>query len=110
MTGCTASSPICGGDDRLHGIITDRDIVLTCVAAGHDPTVMTAEELGSGAPACVEADADIRDVLRLMEEHRIQRVPVISELRLVGMISEADVARHLSESRVGHFVEMITAR
>jgi CBS domain-containing protein len=47
-------------------------------------------------------------VLRLMEEHRIRRVPVVSELRLVGMISEADVARNLSESRIGHFVEMIT--
>jgi CBS domain-containing protein len=100
--------PICGDDDRLHGIITDRDIVLKCVAEGNDPARMTAEDLAQGKPACVDADADISDVLRLMEEHRIRRVPVVSELRLVGMISEADVARNLSESRIGHFVEMIT--
>ncbi len=102
--------PICGADDRLHGIITDRDIVVKCIAEGHDPAVMTAEELAQGAPACVDVDADISDVLRLMEDHRIRRVPVLADLRLVGMISEADVARNLSESRVGHFVEMITTR
>jgi CBS domain-containing protein len=102
--------PICGHDDRLHGIITDRDIVVRCLAEGHDPQTMTAEELAQGTPACVEASADIADVLRLMEERQIRRVPVLADLRLVGMISEADVARHLSESRVGHFVETITAR
>jgi CBS domain-containing protein len=102
--------PICGDDDRLHGIITDRDIVLKCIAEGKDPSVVTAEALGQGKPMCVDADADIADVLKLMEQHRIRRVPVISELRLVGMISEADVARNLSENRIGHFVEMITSK
>jgi CBS domain-containing protein len=102
--------PICGDDDRLHGIITDRDIVLKCIAEGKDPSVMTAEELAQGKPLCVEADADVMDVLKLMEEHRIRRVPVISDLRLVGMISEADVARNLSENSVGRFVEIITAQ
>jgi CBS domain-containing protein len=102
--------PICGDDDRLHGIITDRDIVLKCIAEGGDPTAMTAEELAQGKPLCVETDADIGDVLKLMEEHRIRRVPVIHDLRLVGMISEADVARNLSESSIGRFVGIITAK
>ncbi|MDF2709857.1 MAG: hypoxic response protein 1 [Nonomuraea muscovyensis] len=101
--------PICGDDDRLHGIITDRDIVLKCVAAGGDPQTMTAGELAQGTPITIEADADVQQVLHAMEEHRIRRLPVIDKHRLVGLISEADLARHLPEEQVGHFVEMICA-
>ncbi|MGV9732661.1 CBS domain-containing protein [Rhodococcus aetherivorans] len=102
--------PICGDDDRLHGIITDRDIVLECVAAGGDPSSMTAGELAQGKPYVVEADADVDRVLTMMEEHRIRRLPVVEEHRLIGMISEADLATHLPESEVGRFVEAICAR
>ncbi len=99
--------PICGDDDRLHGIITDRDIVLKAVAEGRDLTTMTAGELAQGKPFTVEANADVRQVLQLMEDHRIRRLPVIDNHRLVGMISEADLGRNLSEEQVGHFVEVV---
>ncbi|MFC8277975.1 CBS domain-containing protein [Streptomyces sp. NPDC057271] len=99
--------PICGPDNRLHGIITDRDIVVKCLAKGKDPHHMTAGLLAQGKPVTVEADADSEQVLRTMQDHRIRRVPVIDDHRLVGMISEADLARHLPEERVGHFVEEI---
>ncbi len=102
--------PICGTDDRLHGIITDRDIVLKCIAEGHDPRGMTAGELAQGTPVFVSADADVRHVLEVMEDHRIRRLPVIENHRLVGVISEADLARHLSEAQVGHFVEAVCAQ
>lgn len=102
--------PICGTDDRLHGIITDRDIVLRCIAEGRDPGSMTTGELAQGKPVFVEADTDVQEVLHLMEERRIRRMPVIEEHRLVGVISEADLARHLSEEQVGHFVEAICAQ
>lgn len=101
--------PICGDDDRLHGIITDRDIVIKCIAAGGDPKTMTAGELAQGKPVIVDARADVGKVLRVMEEHRIRRLPVIDNHRLVGMISEADLARHLPEQSVGEFVEAICA-
>ncbi|EME58636.1 CBS domain-containing protein [Amycolatopsis decaplanina] len=101
--------PICGDDDRLHGIITDRDIVIKCVAIGGDPSVMTAVELAQGTPHLVRADAEVEDVLEVMERHRVRRVPVLDEHRLVGMISEADLARHLPEAAVGRFVEAICA-
>jgi CBS domain-containing protein len=71
---------------------------------------MTAEELSQGKPRCVDVDADVVDVLKLMEQYRIRRVPVVEDRRLVGMISEADVARNMSENRIGHFLEMITAK
>lgn len=103
--------PICGDDDRLHGMITDRDIVVKCVATDADPATMTAGELAQGRSYWVDADAGLDDVLAQMEEHRIRRVPVIEEHRLVGIISEADLGRHLSEvsaDKVGHFVEAVS--
>ncbi|MGW7573329.1 CBS domain-containing protein [Streptomyces sp. NPDC054765] len=101
--------PICGPDDRLHGIITDRDIVLKCLARGKNPKTMTAGELAQGKPVTISADAGTEKILRAMEEHRIRRLPVIDDHRLVGIISEADLAEHLSEEKVGQFVETVCA-
>ncbi|MFE0513668.1 CBS domain-containing protein [Streptomyces sp. NPDC058964] len=101
--------PICGPDDRLHGIITDRDIVVKCLAKGKDPRTVTAGQLEQGKPVTVDADAETDRVLQVMQEHRIRRVPVIENHRLVGMISEADLARRLPEKQVGHFVEAVCA-
>lgn len=101
--------PVCGDDDRLHGIITDRDIVIKCVATGGDPSTVTAGQLAQGTPVTAQADDDIGDVLHTMEEHRIRRLPVIEKHRLVGMISEADLARHLPEQEIGHFIESVCA-
>jgi CBS domain-containing protein len=95
--------PICGADDRLHGIITDRDIVVRCVASGLDPKVTTARELAQGTPIWVDASADADEVLHVMEENLIRRVPVLENQRLVGIISEADLAVHLSEEQVSEF-------
>ncbi len=101
--------PVCGDDDRLHGIITDRDIVIKCVAAGGDPATVTAGELAQGKPFTIDADASAGQVLQVMEEHRIRRLPVIESHRLVGMISQADLARHLPEQSIAEFVEAVCA-
>jgi CBS domain-containing protein len=102
--------PVCGDDDRLHGIITDRDIVLKCVAAGLDPVTCTAAELAQGKPYVVRDDADVSDVLHEMEDHRVRRMPVVSHdgKRLVGIITEGDVARHLVSEQVAELVGAIT--
>lgn len=97
------SLPVCGDDQRLKGIITDRDIVVKCVAAGHDPARITAGELAQGTPVWVEADADEDEVLRLMQEHLIRRLPVLDNHQLVGMISEGDLATHLSGEKVAGY-------
>jgi CBS domain-containing protein len=99
--------PICGQDDRLHGIITDRDIVVKCIAEGRDPQAVTARELAQGTPIWVDAQADTREVLRLMEENTIRRLPVLDNHRLVGMISEADLATHLGEHEVSEFASAV---
>jgi CBS domain-containing protein len=103
------SLPIRGDDDRLRGIITDRDIVTKCIARGADPASVTAGELAQGMPVTIESVADVADVLRAMEQHQIHRLPVIESQQLVGMISQADLARHLPESAVGQFIEAVCA-
>ena len=99
--------PICGDDDRLHGMITDRDIVIKCIAAGRDPSTTTAGELAQGSTYHVDAGASIEQMLTVMEEHQVRRLPVIDEHRLVGMVSEADIARHLPEHAIVEFVKAI---
>ena len=102
--------PICGDDGKLKGMITDRDIVLKCVAAGRDPGQMMARDLASGKPYCVDADANVDAAIDMMEKHQIRRLPVISDHKLVGIISQGDIARNYSEQRVGQLVEHISER
>ncbi len=103
------SLPICGADDRLHGILTDRDIAVKCIAEGLDPATVRAGELAQGTLYWVDASADLGEVLHQMEDHRVKRLPVIDNHRLIGIISEADLARHLDEHRLAEFVERVYA-
>ncbi|MBL3667802.1 CBS domain-containing protein [Streptomyces sp. NPDC046924] len=102
--------PISDENERLCGILTDRDIVVGCVAMGHDPARTTAGEMAKGTPRWIEADADVSEVLQEMETHRIRRLPVIDDKRLVGMISEADLARHLTDDQLATWAENVYAR
>lgn len=104
------SMPICGEDDRLHGIITDRDIVVKCIAEGRDPMTVRVGDLAQETLRWADASSSIGDVLHEMEEHRIKRLPVIDNHRIVGMISEADLARNLDEHQLAKFVEKVYAR
>ncbi|MPZ28012.1 MAG: CBS domain-containing protein [Micromonosporaceae bacterium] len=101
--------PICGSDERLHGILTDRDIVVRAIAEGRDPQTTTARELAQGTPIWVEADADLDQAMQMMTDHKIRRLPVLEQHRLVGMISEADVARNCSPQQVATFTSAIYA-
>ncbi|MER6301656.1 CBS domain-containing protein [Kitasatospora sp. NPDC001539] len=104
--------PICGDDQKLHGIITDRDIVVRCLAEGKDPAAMTAMEL-AGHLHCVRADDSMDAVLKKMEQHQIRRIPVIEGERLVGMISEADLAmghrdgQRLTDQQIIEFMDSV---
>lgn len=102
------SLPICGNDNRLKGMVTDRDIVVRCVADGGDPRSVTAADLAQGKPVTVGADDDISVALRTMSQHQVRRLPVIDGHDLVGVISQADIARNLPEDRIGDLVEAIS--
>ncbi|MEW1903325.1 CBS domain-containing protein [Streptomyces sp. NPDC056488] len=101
--------PIADENERLCGILTDRDIVVGCVAMGHDPSKVTCGEMAKGTPRWVESDADVGAVLEEMQGHRIKRLPVIEEKRLVGMISEAELAQHLSDEQIKAFCMSVYA-
>jgi CBS domain-containing protein len=100
--------PICGEDNRLKGVITDRDIVVRCIAEGGDPATAVAGQLAQGKPVTIGADDSIEEALRTMTEHKVRRLPVIDGHDLVGMISLADIARALPEEATGRTVEEIT--
>jgi CBS domain-containing protein len=101
--------PICGQDNRLAGMITDRDIVVKCLAEGGDPTTTTAGSFREGKPVTIGADDPIEEVLRTMGQYKVRRLPVIDGHQLVGMVSTADVARHVPEDKVGELLETISS-
>lgn len=102
--------PICGQDDRLKGMITDRDVVVKALAHDKDPATTMAGELAQDRLMCVRADTPLDRALSLMQEHKVKRPPVIDEnKRLCGMISEADVARRMPQEKTGEMVGAIAA-
>lgn len=102
--------PICGNDDKLHGVITDRDIVVKVVAAGLDPGKVFARDLAQGRPITVRADASIEDVITKMKTRKVRRLPVIDEdKRLIGIVSQADIARETNGSAAGDLVRALSS-
>ena len=101
--------PICGEDNRLKGMLTDRDIVVKVLAAGKDPASTRAGELGAGKPVTIGADDSIEEALHTMSQHQVRRLPVIDGHDLVGIVSQADIARNLDEEKTGELVEAISA-
>jgi CBS domain-containing protein len=100
--------PICGSDNKLQGMITDRDIVTNCVANGGDPNNIMVEEYAAGEAVTIGADDSVEETLRTMAKHGVRRLPVIDGQELVGIVSQADVAKNLPEDQIGALVEAIS--
>jgi CBS domain-containing protein len=103
--------PICGDDNKLKGLVTDRDIVVKCCAEGIDPATVEAGSLG-GELHWIDADAPASEALESMEQHRIKRLPVIDVSMghsLVGMITEANLAKNLSDEQIAEFATRVYA-
>lgn len=82
-----------GDNDRLVGMITDRDIVVRCVADGRDERTRVADIMTADVKYCFD-DEEVGDVARNMGDERIRRLPVVNRnKRLVGIVSLADAAR-----------------
>ena len=85
--------PICGPDQKLAGMVTDRDIIVQCVAEGMDATTATVERFATGKPITISVDDTIESALGAMAENQVRRLPVIDgDKTLVGMLAQADVA------------------
>jgi CBS domain-containing protein len=103
--------PICGDDDRLKGVITDRDITVRCVAEELDPATVQAGTL-SRALHWIDANSPASEALQIMEREQVKRLPVIDvadDHRLVGMISEANLAKNLSDEQIAEFASTVYA-
>ena len=102
--------PICGEDDRLKGMLTDRDIAIKVVAEGKDPAQTTAGELATqGEVVTIGADDSVDEALHTMKDHKVRRLPVIDGHDLIGVVSQGDLAQAVDESEVGDLVEAISA-
>ena len=102
--------PICGEDDRLKGMVTDRDIVVKVLAQGKDPSSTPVSELATqDEVVTIGADDPIDEALRTMAAHKVRRLPVIDGHELVGIVSQADIATNIDEEKVGDLVEAISA-
>jgi predicted transcriptional regulator len=91
--------PICGDDNKLKGMLTDRDITVRAVAEGRDPSSVQVSEFADQKPVTIGADDSLEEALRTMTEHDVRRLPVIDGHDLVGMVSQATSRRTCRESR-----------
>ena len=85
--------PVCGPGGRLEGVLTDRDIVTRCVAAGEDPAAVPVERIMTRGPVCASPEEEALAALAKMARRQVRRLPVVSQGRVVGMVSLGDLSR-----------------
>jgi CBS domain-containing protein len=104
----TGAVPVCDTDGHLRGIVTDRDLVVEVVAAGKSPEQTRLIDLVRGEAVTIGADDSIDEAIATMKKHKVRRLPVIDGDKLVGMLSQADVARACAPEQVGDLVAAIS--
>lgn len=101
--------PICDVDGHLEGMITDRDVTVNVVATGRDPKTTTVGEISQSTEVVtIGADDSLEEALRTMKDHAVRRLPVIDGDKVVGIISQADIAQHMPNDATGQLVESIS--
>lgn len=85
--------PVCDDSGKLRGIVTDRDIVLRCIAAGEDPRETRVSEIMSRGVVTATAEDSVDRAAQLMSEDQIRRLPIMENGRVVGMVALGDMAR-----------------
>jgi CBS domain-containing protein len=96
-------------DDKLIGMLTDRDIAIRVVAEGRNPDEATAGEVASKHVVTIDPQQDVDEALQIMAKHQVRRLPVIGEDgRLVGVVAQADIAREGHDKQTGELVQEIS--
>jgi len=96
-------------DDKLIGMLTDRDIAVRVVAEGKSPDQVTVREVASKQVVTIDPQQDLDEALRIMAKHQVRRLPVVEEDgRLVGVVAQADVAREGNDTQTGELVKEIS--
>src|SRR3954452_12861894 len=101
--------PICGEDNRLKGMLTDRDIVVKVIAEGRDVGSTRAGELAQGKPVTIGADDSVEEALETMIQYKVRRLPVIDGHDLIGIVSQGDLAQHVADDKAGRLVAAISS-
>jgi CBS domain-containing protein len=100
--------PVCDASGHLQGVLSDRDIVTEVVASGKDPQSTKVIDLIHGEAVTIGADDSIDEAINTMQQHKVRRLPVIDGTKLVGMVSQADIARACPPEKVGELVAAIS--
>jgi len=100
--------PVCDASGKLRGVLSDRDIVVEVVAEGKDPSSVKVIDLIHGEAVTIGADDSIDEAIETMQNHKVRRLPVIDGDKLVGMLSQADLARACPPEKVGRLVGAIS--
>jgi CBS domain-containing protein len=105
----TGIAPITEDDGRLVGVVTDRDVAIRVVAEEKDPRTTKVTEIASQNLVTVDPQQDLDEAMQLMADHQVRRLPVVEDDdKLVGIVAQADVARHADPDRTGRVVEEIS--
>jgi CBS domain-containing protein len=101
--------PVCDGD-RLVGVLTDRDITLKSTAEGTDPNTSIGRDLITSPVVYCFDDQDVKEAAKLMEEHQIRRLAVLSreDKRLVGVLSLGDIATNGTKKVSAEILESVS--
>jgi CBS domain-containing protein len=100
---------ICNDENRLQGMVTDRDLAVEVIAKGRDPQSTKASDLVDGTEVVtIGADDSIDEAISTMKQHAVRRLPVIDGTEVIGMVSQADIARAADRDLVGKLVEAIS--
>lgn len=109
MAETDVGSVVVNDKDTLVGIITDRDITIRAVAQNDDLKKVTCGEVMSSNVVTATSDTDMEDVIGLMSEHQIKRVPIVDKNSVVGMISLRDISQTIEwDDETGELVNDIT--
>jgi CBS domain-containing protein len=100
--------PICDKDKQLRGMLTDRDIVVHVIARGKDPASTMARELEQGEIVTLRRDDSVEHACDLMAQYKVRRLPVVEDGRVVGMVSQADVAKNVRPEQAGRMLTQIS--
>jgi len=85
--------PVCGGNGRLCGLVTDRDLVTRCIASGRNPERTAVREVMTRDLVCARPEMDAAEAAALMGREQVRRLPVLENGRLCGMVSLGDLSR-----------------
>jgi len=102
--------PVCDSNGHLTGMITDRDLAVEVVARAQDPgKVRVGDIVGTTEVVTIGADDSVDEAIRTMKQHAVRRLPVIDGKSLVGMVTQADIARAMPDAKIGDLVDAISS-